>query len=185
MASSTIGFVWGYLPGIDTQSQPAIEAGLPQRFSLAFNRYPDSGPGFYVTEFDRDLIVGTMNCLLQIFSYDSLVAEDLKGESHSSLPEACLTDEENGGYDSFNTIRLAKDDTLVCYVEHEAYESCGGPHPYHDAYVYAFYCGYIERSAVQNVLFAHASGNDILVLDVISGAQQPIKPSWWRRKLSW
>ena len=42
MAERTVGWVWGYLPGIDRRSEAATRLGLHHRFSLAFNRYPDS-----------------------------------------------------------------------------------------------------------------------------------------------
>ena len=62
----TIVFVWGYIPKIDTLSTVAAGYDLKQRFSLVFNRYPDTAPSVYEIIFDKDLIVSTIEKLLEI-----------------------------------------------------------------------------------------------------------------------
>jgi len=179
----TIGVVWGYLPDIDVRSNAATTAGLMQRFSVAFDRYPGSAPGCYVISFNRDLVIGVLSSLLQLFPHDTLVATDSEGREHASLADACRYDAEHECWEPIAAIRLADGETTVCYVEHEPYESAGGPHPYHDAFVYAFYCSDMERNVVQKTLFEHAIDNEITVLDVCSGAPEPVTRSRFRRFL--
>ncbi len=181
----TIGFVWGYLLDIDVRSNAATTAGLLQRFSVAFDRYPDSGPACYVIHFNRDLVLGVLSSLLHLFSHDTVVAIDSEGREYASLADACHYDAEEECWEPIAAIRLADGETTVCYVEHEPYELAGGPHPYHDAFVYAFYCSNMDRNVVQKALFAHAIENDITVLDVCSGAPEPVTRSRFRWFLDW
>lgn len=176
----TMSFVWGYLPGVDVCSDVATKAGLLQRFSLAFSSYSDFAPEMTL---NRDLVVGTLNDLLQLFPHDGLVATDRDGAVHASLEEACLCDAETKDWDPIQSVRVSQGDQMTCYVEHEPYQDVGGPSPYHDAFVYAFYCRTIDRSTVQDALFLHAVHSKALILEVISGATRPMKSSWWRRLL--
>lgn len=184
MRERTLGFVWGYLPEIDIQSDAAKRLGFMQRFSLAFNRYPDSGPGFYEIAFDPLLVLGVFNVLLPLFSYDLLMAVDDIGASHSNLATACRVDPEYGEQESFVSATLLRSGSPTCYIEHEPYCSCGGPHPYHDAYVYAFYCKAIERQPVQDALVLYCSVNRAILADVISGCPTPVRAPWYRRILA-
>jgi len=177
----TVGFVWGYLPGVDVQSETARRHGLLQRFSLAFNRYPDSAPGCYDIVFDEELIVGTVQALLRLFPHDGLVAADCNADPHDGIEDAMLVDAESGEKETFGSVTLTRRNEPVCYVEHEAYQSCGGPAPYHDAFVYAFYCTEIERPTVQKALLSYSVDNDIMISDIVTGSPHPVKPSLLRR----
>ena len=184
MRERTIGFVWGYLFGIDEQSEAAKRIGLMQRFSLAFNSYPDSGPGLYETAFDAELILGVFGVLLPLFSYDVLKVVDDLGASHSDLATACRIDPEDRQQESFASATLAQGGSATCYIEYAAYNRCGGPDPYHDAYVYGFYCKAIERQPVQDALFSFCSENGVILSDVISGRPIPVRAPWYRRILA-
>jgi len=185
MGPATIGFVWGYLPYIDIRSKIATEACLKERFSIAFDRYPDSGPRVYNIEFNKDIIVGVLAELLKLFDYDSLIATDWENKHHSSVNQACLYDAEDESWYPLTSIRLLKNGVTVCYVEHEAYQTCGGPHPYHDAFVYAFYFNGLDRSHVQKTLSAYAISNNITILDMLSGCKIPIKRPWYKELWRW
>jgi hypothetical protein len=184
MQDRTIGFVWGYLPWVDRRSETAEELGLQQRFSIATNRYPDSAPGLYETVFDLDLVLGMCAALLALFPHDTLRAVDWVGGTHLGLPAACLADPEDGGYDSFSSAVLLRDGRPKCYIEYEAYDSCGGPHPYHDAYVYAFYSAGVERGLLQDALFAFCSEKGVIMTDIISGGPNPVRRPWLRRLMA-
>lgn len=185
MGSGTINFVWGYLPYIDIRSDVATEACLMRRFSIAFDRYPDSAPGIYIIKFNKDIVVGVLSELFKLFAYDSLIATDWQGKTHRSLDEACLFDVEEDSWDPVMSIRLLKKGVIVCYVEHEAYQTHGGPHPYHDAFVYAYYFNELDRDIVQKTLFSYAISNNITILDVCSGYHEPIRRPWHKRFLQW
>ncbi len=181
----TLGFVWGYLPEIDVRSSAAIKAGLLQRFSVALAYYPDGVLSCCEIRFNSDLVIGVLSSLLQLFPHDTLVATDSEGKEHALLNDACQYDAENDDWKPIETIRLSAGETTVCYVEHEAYQLVGGPNPYHDAYVYAFYCRDMERNVVQKALFEHAIENDLTVLEVCSGAPEPVASSRLRKFLNW
>lgn len=184
MREKTIGFVWGYLPAIDEQSEAEEHLGLTQRFSLAFNRYPDSNPGLYEMAFDAELVLGVFAVMLPLFPHDVLTAVDHAGASHSDLASACRVDPENGERESFGSVTLAQGGSPTCYIEHEDYGSCGGPHPYHDAYVYAFYCKAVDREPVQDALCSYCSAHRVILADVISGCPTPVRGPWYRRILA-
>jgi len=184
MRERSIGFVWGYLPTVDEQSEAAKHLGFTRRFSLAVNRYPDSGPGVYEVSFDAELVLGVFGLLLPLFPHDTLTAVDDAGGSHSDLTAACHVCPENGEQESFASATLAQAGTPTCYIEHEPYGSCGGPHPYHDAYVYAFYSTGISRQQVQDALFSFCSANGVTLADVITGSRNPVRASWYRRMLA-
>lgn len=183
MLKRTIGFVWGYLPSIDVQSEVATNLRLEHRFTLAINRYPDSTPGLSEISFDADLVLGVLAELLPLFPHDTLTAVNDVGASHLDLATSCRTDLEDGARESFTSVTLSQDGIPTCYVEHEAYERCGGPHPYHDAYVYAFYSKGIERRLVQDALFSFCAANGVILSDVISGSPTPVRTPWYRRML--
>lgn len=180
MSACSIGFVWGYLPGVDGRGHAASGAGLLQRFSVIFDRYPDSCPGVFVTEFKKDQYLGVLQELIRLFQHDSIIAVDSNGEEHTSLEKACLFDPNSNEWYSLWEIRLMQHGVMSCYVEHEPYYLAGGPNPYHDAYVYAFYSKGLDRHDVQTKLFSYANKNNMEIVDVITGCSDP-RRSWLKK----
>ena len=186
-----IGIVWGYLPNIDKESPVAEAAQLHQRFSIVVNRYPDTAPGTFDIEFNKDLAQHLFRPLLQYLEHDRMEACDYFDKIHQTFDDALIFDEESKEDKTFKWIKLFQNEELICYIEHEDYENWGGPHPYHDAFVYALYLQYIERIAFQRLLFQAIIKHDITVTEIISGLlETPAPPEnpptrWWERLLDW
>lgn len=158
-----LGIVWGYLPDIDEQAAVAKEAYLHQRLSLVLNRYPDTAPGVFEIFFDKEFLRQILVPVLHTITYDRVEACDWFEGRHSTVDEAFVIDSESHEVQTFRWVKCFAQDRLVCYIEHEDYENWGGPHPYHDAFVYAIYLHDIERLSFQQHILRTALEHDILL----------------------
>jgi hypothetical protein len=123
--------------------------------------------------------------VLHTITYDRVEACDWLADIHSTVDEACVIDRVSHEMQTFRWVKLFAQEALVCYIEHEAYEHWGGPHPYHDAFVYAIYLREIERLSFQQLFLRAALEHEILLTDVVSGAKTPstTRQGWLRKIL--
>ena len=152
----------------------AAERGLNHRFSLILKHYAwdECGKSFdQVIFFDLlELVLGWIGCeSLAITTRDTRTfgfgsVREL-AEHYSRLPA------ESGEPFAYAEARVGE--TVRCLVETEFWNQVGGPMPYSDEYVFAFYVSTYDRSQLQKMIVRRCVELDVPISELRQGCISP------------
>ncbi len=169
----SLGLVVGYLYDIDGISpQEAVHAQLPRRFSLILNAYAWDEDG---KNFDLDLLFDLLSYLLDWIGYDTLtvMTEESQTRTYPTVDELKTYYQqvpiEKG--DPFTSLRAVRRGRVTCLIETEFYNRVGGPMPYHDQYVFAFYVSDYRPDELQMLIVRRCAELEIPISEIRQGGR--------------
>jgi hypothetical protein len=169
----TVGLVVGYLFDVDQANAEAQRLQLSARFSLILNAYASDEVG---KSFDLELLASLLVRVLGWVGVDSLSVTTDDAQTLSFPSVEALRQYYQGlpaETEPFALLRALEHDRVKCLVETEPYALAGGPMPYHDQWVFAFYVANYERTELQKLILRLCVELDVPMSEIRQGSVHP------------